>query len=191
MRPLNVTEYPVPYSSRDALPGMRVRLHVDGTKSAIEYPERWFEVSLANHGKIATTGLILQDLDAEFTLTDQEKSEYLKFLIRLCYKEDNMSEAAIEQEIQAKGLDAPRLTPEAIDATIVREQYHVFDGTTLTVCCLTLKNGYTVTGESAAASPENFDREIGREIARQNAREKIWGLEGYLLKQRLHEGATK
>lgn len=191
MRPLNVTEYPVPYSSRDALPDMRVRLYVDGTKSAIEYPERWFEDRFANHGKIATAGIILQDLDNEFTLTDQEKSEYLKFLIKLFNREVNMSEAAIEQEIQAKGLNAPRLTPEAIDATIVREQYHVFDGTTLTVCCLTLKNGYTVTGESAAASPENFDREIGRKIARQNAREKIWGLEGYLLKQRLHEGETK
>ena len=67
-------------------------------------------------------------------------------------------------------------------------QYHVFDGTTLTVCCLTLRNGYTVTGESAAASPENFDEEIGKKIARQNAREKIWALEGYLLRQNLSEG---
>lgn len=95
------------------------------------------------------------------------------------------NEQAIEQEIQAKGLNAPRLTPASIDAVITGEQYHVFDGTTLTVCCLTLTNGFTVTGESAAASPKNFDREIGRKIARQNAREKIWALEGYLLKQRL------
>ena len=101
-----------------------------------------------------------------------------------------MTEAAIEQEIQTKGLNAPRLTPDAIDAAIAGEQYHVFEGTTLTVCCLTLKNGYTVTGESAAASPENFDREIGQKIARQNAREKIWGLEGYLLRQKLHEAAA-
>lgn len=99
------------------------------------------------------------------------------------------TEAAIEQEIQDKGLNAPRLTPDAIDAAILAEQYHVFDGTTLTVCCLTLQNGFTVTGESAAASPENFDVEIGRTIARQNARDKIWPLEGYLLKQKLHEGA--
>lgn len=98
-----------------------------------------------------------------------------------------MNEQAIEQEIQDKGLNAPRLTPELIDAAIAVEQYHVFDGTTLTVCCLTLRNGFTVTGESAAASPENFDAEIGRKIARKNAREKIWALEGYLLKQRLSE----
>lgn len=101
-----------------------------------------------------------------------------------------MNEAEIEQEIQDKGLNAPRLTPDAIDDTIASEQYHVFEGTTLTVCCLTLKNGYTVTGESAAASPENFDREIGRKIAKQNARDKIWGLEGYLLRQKLHEIAN-
>ena len=94
-------------------------------------------------------------------------------------------EAQIEAEIQAKGLNAPRLTPDLIDAAIVSEQYHVFAGTTMTVCALTLRNGYIVTGESAAASPENFDQAIGRKIARQNAREKIWALEGYLLKQSL------
>ncbi len=96
-----------------------------------------------------------------------------------------MSEEQIEQEIQQKGLNAPRLTPDHIDAVIAGEDYHVFPGTTLTVCCLTLANGFNVTGESAAASPENFDEEIGRKIARGNARDKIWQLEGYLLKQKL------
>lgn len=99
-----------------------------------------------------------------------------------------MLDETIENEIQDKGLNAPRLNPERIDATIAGEDYHVFPGTTLTVCCLTLNNGYTVTGESAAASPDNFDEAIGRKIARQNAREKIWGLEGYLLRQKLHDG---
>ena len=94
-------------------------------------------------------------------------------------------EQKIEQEIQDKGLNAPRLTPSLIDAVIKSEQYHVFEGTTLTVCALTLQNGFLVTGESAAASPENFDQEIGRKIARDNARNKIWALEGYLLKQKL------
>ena len=94
-------------------------------------------------------------------------------------------EAQIEAEIQAKGLNAPRLTPDLIDETIVSEQYHIFHGTTLTVCALTLRNGYIVTGESAAASPSNFDETLGRKIARDNARNKIWGLEGYLLRERL------
>lgn len=97
----------------------------------------------------------------------------------------NHDEAAIEDEIQRKGLNAPRLTPQHIDDQIMAEQYHVFPGTTLTVCALTLRNGFQVTGESAAASPENFDTEIGRKIARDNARSKIWALEGYALRTRL------
>ena len=59
----------------------------------------------------------------------------------------------------------------------------------LTFCVLVLENGFTVTGESACASPENFDAEIGRKIARDNAVQKIWMLEGYLLKQRMHDDA--
>lgn len=94
-------------------------------------------------------------------------------------------EQKIEAEIQAKGLNAPRLNPDMIDATIVSEQYHVFPGTTLTVCALTLRNGFIVVGESAAASPENFDKAIGRKIARENARNKIWAFEGYLLREKL------
>ena len=99
-----------------------------------------------------------------------------------------MSELQIEKEIQAKGLNAPRLTPDLIDAAIVGEDYHVYPGTMLTVCCLTLRNGFTVTGESACASPENFNAEIGQKIARGNARDKIWALEGYLLKEKLFKG---
>lgn len=119
-----------------------------------------------------------------------------------------MSDKDIEQEIQSKGKTAPRITPDHIDSVIVGEHYFTaIDGITgaslgqswalpdaefdslkcLTFCVLTLKNSFTVTGESACASPENFDPEIGRKIARQNAISKIWPLEGYLLKQRLNE----
>src|SRR5690554_401668 len=94
-------------------------------------------------------------------------------------------EIAIEKEIQDKGLSAPRLNPQMIDECIHSEQYYVFPGTTMTVCALTLRNGYIVVGESAAASPENFDEAIGRKIARDNARNKIWALEGYLLRDKL------
>lgn len=113
------------------------------------------------------------------------------------------SEQKIEQEIQEKGLNAPRLTPDYIDSKIKATEYilprdackrdngvEIFDAPlplqTLTFCILTLENGFTVTGESACASPENFDAEIGKKIAYQNAREKIWQLEGYLLKEKLH-----
>lgn len=98
-----------------------------------------------------------------------------------------MSEETIEKAIQEKGLNAPRLTPDLINAVIAKEDFHVFEGSQLTVCCLTLQNGFTVTGESACVSPENFDAEIGRTIARNNARDKIWALEGYLLKSKLSE----
>lgn len=98
-----------------------------------------------------------------------------------------MNESQIEKEIKAKGLVAPRITPEHLDRVIVSEQYHVFPNTTFTACLLTLENGYTVLGESACASVENFNAELGRKIARENARNKIWSLEGYLLRQRLHD----
>jgi hypothetical protein len=97
----------------------------------------------------------------------------------------NASEASIEAELTTKGLNAPRLTTALIDAQIVGEAYHVFPGTTMTVCALTLRNGFVTIGESAAASPENFDEAIGRRIARDNARNKIWALEGYLLRSKL------
>lgn len=105
-------------------------------------------------------------------------------------------ETAIEAEIQSKGLNAPRLSPQQIDDAIVGEYcFRASDAVPgapilpalecLTICVLVLKNGYTVTGESACASPENFDRELGNKIARSKARDKIWALEGYLLKSKL------
>lgn len=95
------------------------------------------------------------------------------------------NEQAIEKEIQDKNLNAPRLTPQLIDSKIKQVDYHVFENTCLTVCCIELTNGFCVTGESACASPENFNKEIGEKIAFENARNKIWQLEGYLLKERL------
>ncbi|WP_414446158.1 Gp49 family protein [Citrobacter europaeus] len=126
-----------------------------------------------------------------------------------------MSDKDIESEIQDKGLTAPRITPQRIADVIVSEHYFTAaDGIAgrhqylidtksddekveelnvpeqtalLTFCVLVLHNGFIVTGESACASPENFDPEIVRKIARENAVNKIWMLEGYLLKQRLHD----
>jgi hypothetical protein len=94
----------------------------------------------------------------------------------------------IEQEIIDKNLTAPRITPDDIENAIVDEKYHVFEGTTFTSCLLTLLNGFTVHGESACVSAKNFDAEIGRKIARDNAKKKIWALEGYLLQQKLFDG---
>lgn len=94
-------------------------------------------------------------------------------------------DAAIEYEIQLKKLTAPRITPSDIEATIQSADFYVFPGTTLTVCCLTLKNGFNVVGESACASPQNFNKELGERIALENAKQKIWALEGYALRNKL------
>jgi hypothetical protein len=120
-----------------------------------------------------------------------------------------MSDNQIEQEIQAKGLTAPRVTPADIEANITGEYYFTAEQGVqaafseqdeltrltgmhgelklLTFCVLVLRNGFTVTGESACASPENFDAKLGRKIARQNAVQKLWPLMGYALKQKLTE----
>lgn len=126
-----------------------------------------------------------------------------------------MTDNQIEQEIQAKGLTAPRITPADIEANITSEHYFTArDGRRgalheetyvgrekpapdnsdllpldlLTFCVLVLKNGFTVTGESACASPENFDAEIGRKIAREKALEDVWKVMGYELRSKLAGG---
>lgn len=112
-------------------------------------------------------------------------------------------DSAIEQEINAKGLTAPRVTPNDLAENIVDVYYFsAMDAifgyckhasktleplSLLTFCVLVLRNGFTVTGESACASPENFDAEIGRKIALENAKQKVWPLMGYALKQKLSE----
>lgn len=106
------------------------------------------------------------------------------------------NETAIEKEIQAKGLNAPRLSPAHIDAQIASEVWgrasDLFKDAPasdalkcLTICVITLRNGFTLVGKSACASPENFDLEIGGKIAREDARRQIWALEGYLLRSKL------
>jgi hypothetical protein len=117
-----------------------------------------------------------------------------------------MSDISIESEIQAKGKTAARVTPDDLEKNIASEHYFTAYGGAkyaritrdepnnsdalklLTFCVLVLKNGFTVTGESACASPENFDAEIGKKIARGNAKEKIWPLMGYELKCLLAKG---
>ena len=108
---------------------------------------------------------------------------------------------------------APRVTPESIEANIADEVYftacngvcgrkisegrggisatNVVPLQLLTFCVLVLRNGFTVTGESACVSRENFDAELGRKIARENAVSKIWPLMGYALKDRLFDDAAK
>lgn len=130
-----------------------------------------------------------------------------------------MNGKTIEQEIQAKGLTAPRVTSDAIEAEITAQFFftggegiagamseHSKTGNAdesrcgvdcaasldlITFCVLRLRNGFTVAGESACASPENFDAEIGRTIARRNAVAKVWPLLGFRLRDSLTDKAEK
>ena len=125
----------------------------------------------------------------------------------------SITDQTIEQDIQAAGKTAPRITPADIEANIVSEHYFTADEgvcgsyremvelgrsrevpiqalSLLTFCVLVLRNGFTVTGESACASPENFSEEIGRKIALANAISKIWPLMGYELKSALTGNTT-
>lgn len=98
---------------------------------------------------------------------------------------------AIEQAIQAAGADkAPRITPADVEAVIASEHYPLRGELPqslglLTFCVLVLRNGFTVVGHSACASPENFNAEIGRRVAREKAVDQIWPLLGYELRSSL------
>lgn len=94
-------------------------------------------------------------------------------------------ELELELEITGKGLNAPRLRPEDIDATIVDEDYIVLPSGKTMICELTLENGFTVRGEASMVSKDNFNYDIGKKISRQKARDKIWELEAYLLQERI------
>lgn len=124
----------------------------------------------------------------------------------------------IQSAIVSAGANvAPRVTPADIESAIASEHYftaedgragaiqgETYEGRErpadgdadlaalklLTFCVLTLRNGFTVTGESACASPENFNSEIGRRIAREKAVSKVWPLLGFLLKEKLNGQST-
>jgi hypothetical protein len=92
-----------------------------------------------------------------------------------------MDEAQVEKEIRDKGLTAPRVTPEHIDSAIVGATYTMLPSGKVMVCELTLRSGFTVRGESATVSKENFNVELGEKMSYAKARDKVWELEGYLL----------
>ncbi|WP_435014682.1 Gp49 family protein [Xanthomonas arboricola] len=103
-----------------------------------------------------------------------------------------MDDKSIEQEIQAKGLTAPRVLLADIEAEIDQDMFLCAIDGRLTICVLRLKNGFLVTGESAATHADNYDQELGKKIARANAVDKVWPLLGFRLRdkleaQRLHE----
>ena len=101
-----------------------------------------------------------------------------------------MTDESIEQDIQATGLTAPRVTPADIEAEIVSEHYFTAaEGVIgnvdeegqmppsldlLTFCVLALRNGHTVAGTAYCADPERFNAQTGRETARDDAIRQLW-----------------
>lgn len=101
----------------------------------------------------------------------------------------------IEKEIQAKGLTAPRVTPEDIDANIsdVEIVKHVTkSGKVLRWAVITTQNGFAVVGKpSASVSIENDNEEVGAKVALGNSREEMWPLMGYELQSKLSQMEEK
>ncbi len=94
-------------------------------------------------------------------------------------------EQQLELDIVAAKCIAPRLKPQDIDNAIVNVTYTMLPSQKCMVCEITLRNGFTVRGESAVVSKENFREELGKNISYEQARNKIWELEGYLLQERI------
>lgn len=105
------------------------------------------------------------------------------------------------EALAAKGATAPRVSLDDMKAKVAREHYFVAADAVsavensvsapddplrlLTICILVMRNGFTIIGKSAPASPENFDRDKGRTFAYEDAIKQLWPLEGYALRDRL------
>lgn len=89
-----------------------------------------------------------------------------------------------ELESAIAAMPFEKVTKEAIEKKIVKVDYMVLPDSTVTLCNITLDNGYSVRGESACVDKRNFNIEIGKSLAHQQAFDKIWALEGYALAER-------
>lgn len=95
----------------------------------------------------------------------------------------NATEQQLQMDIDVKPY--PKVTQDMVEAEVKSYSFHVFEGTTMTVCCITLKNGFTVLGEAACVDPHNFDRSIGERLALKDAKAKIWPLLGFRLRDQI------
>lgn len=93
-----------------------------------------------------------------------------------------MTEAQLDSAIAARPYE--KVTKEGMEAKIAKVDYMVLPNSTVTVCNITMKNGYSVRGESACVDPRNYNMEIGQNLAYKDAFSKLWALEGYLLAEK-------
>ena len=97
-----------------------------------------------------------------------------------------MSDDELEKAIEDRPYE--KVTKEGIEARIKSVDYSILPNSTVTLCNITLDNGFGVRGESACVDPKNFNMEIGNNIAYREAFSKLWQLEGYLLAERRFKG---
>ena len=97
----------------------------------------------------------------------------------------------VEKLVVAKGLTAPRITASDVEDMIENVTFTVLPSGKCTVCEITLKNAWTVTGTSSVVSIENFDQKIGEEIAYDEARDKIWPFLGFSLQENLYRAPAQ
>lgn len=97
----------------------------------------------------------------------------------------------LEKQIQDLKLEAPRVTLDRVNSIITNVEYKTVvtkSGTKFMYCYITLKNGFTVTGNpSVCVSAANFNESVGKQVSYENAFKNIWGLEAYALKNELME----
>ena len=186
MSPFNPTH--VSHKQVEAYPIAAAEFQADGSgKVGVNHPEHGYLVVPVPAGFLRRPGAVTEgDMLVRYAPTAEEPHGYLSHSPRAVFE---AGYAAIGGQAEpASG--AKRLSMADIQSVIVSENYHRVPGSTFMVCFLTLRNGFIVTGESACADPDAYDRATGEKYARANAVEKIWTLEGYLLRERLADEAA-
>lgn len=93
-----------------------------------------------------------------------------------------MNDQELEEAIAAQPYE--KVTKEQIENRIKKIDYLILPNTTVTICNITMVNGFSVRGESACIDERNFNMKIGQEIAYRNAFSQLWAFEGYLLAEK-------
>ncbi|HEC41832.1 hypothetical protein LCGC14_1347960 [marine sediment metagenome] len=76
------------------------------------------------------------------------------------------------------------VTVKDVEGCITAENY-IKSGKKMTVCHLTLQDGFEVIGVAGCVDPDNYDIVIGNKIAREKALDKVWQHLGSILQNTL------
>ncbi len=95
-----------------------------------------------------------------------------------------LSNAALQEKLDQSPSNF-RLTVENLEARITAKEFTRSETGTMTMCILTMENGFQVLGKSACADPANYNKQIGEKVAYDDAFRQLWALEGYLLREHL------